>query len=235
MAFLILSPFLHAAEAEQRPSPDPSKKIRRVGPDLYELGNLRIDAEKRRITCPGRINMDRGGPIELLACTDRGKLHETILVLDVEPLHLQLALLLLDLKMGRNPAVQYPEGSSESERDPGDTVAIRVRWERKAEGEGEAETIEHPAHDLLYNVKKERPMQPARWAFIGSRHVRGRFGAKVTGSLVVTYHDPLGVLELALEEVNSDIWYEANARVIPEVGTKVEMIIQAPKKKEEKE
>jgi hypothetical protein len=232
---VLFSPFLHAAETQERPSPDPSKEVRRIGPDLYELGNLRIDAKKRTITCPGRINMDRGGPIELLACTDRGKRHETILVLDVEPLHLQLALLLLDLEMGRNPAVKYPEGSSENERPVADTVAIRVRWKQEGEGEQEAKTIEHPAHDMLHNVKKERPMQPARWAFIGSRHVRGQFGAKVTGSLVVTYHDPLGILELALEEVNSDIWYEANAKVIPEVDTEVEMIIQAPKKKERQE
>jgi hypothetical protein len=232
---VFLSPVLQAAESKQPSPPDAAQKIRRVGPNLYELGNVRIDAGARTISCRGRINMDRGGPIELLACTERGKRHETILVLDVEPLHLQLALLLLDLDMGRNPAVKYPEGSSENERDAADTVSIRVRWKENAAGKDEAETVEHPAHDLLYNVKKKRVMQPARWAFIGSRQVQGKFGAKMTGSLVVTYHDPLGILELALEEVNSDIWYEANARVIPEVGTEVDMIIQAPEKEDGRE
>ena len=215
------------AAGEEKSTDRVRKEIQRTGPHTYKVGAVNIDAKARTIRCPGRINMNRGGPIELLACTEKGKLHETILILEVEPLHLQLALLLLDLNMGRNPAVEYPEGSSERRRDPADTVAISVRWEKNGEEDVDAEVVERPAHELLYNVKKERPMQPARWAFIGSRQVRGRFGAKMTGSLVVTYHDPLGILELALEEVNSDIWYEANAKTVPEVGTKVEMIIRA--------
>ena len=223
---------LSSAERRSGRMGEASELIRKVGPEQYELGNLRIDAEERSIRCPGSINMDRGGPIELLACTKGGKVHESILVLDVEPLRLQLALLLLDLEMGRNPAVEYPEGSPELERRPADTVAIQVSWKETGRKEGKGNEIFRPAHELLYNVKKKRVMQEARWAFIGSRKERGRFAAGVTGSLIVTYHDPYGILELALEEVNSDIWYEANSKVLPPVGTGVELTIRASRKDE---
>ena len=203
--------------------------VRQVGPHRYAVGRLLVDLERQAIRCPGRINMAKGGPIELLACVPGGKVHESVLVLDAEPLHLQLALLLLGLEPGRNPAVQYPAGAPESSREPGDMVELYIEWSESAGGqESGARIVRRRADELLYNVRSRRPMGETLWVFTGSRWVEGRFAADMEGSLIATYRDQLPILELSLEEVNDDIWYEANEGMVPPVGTEVELIIRVP-------
>lgn len=205
-------------------------EARKIGAHLYALGNLTIDAEKRIVRCPGAVNMSEGGPIELLACRPEGKVHESVLTLDVAPLDLQAALLLLDLAPGRNPGVRYPDGDDELSRPPGDMVDIYVEWDQAAEDGKAAQRVRRRADEMLHNVVTEQPMQGTQWVFTGSRWVEGRFGAEFDGSLVTTFHDPYAILELPLREVNDDVWYIVSKDVVPAVGTEVEVIFQAPGK-----
>ncbi len=203
-------------------------KPRRIGPNRYMLGQLLIDTRERTIRCPALVNIREGGPIELLACLETGRVHESVLVLRARPLHVQIALLLLGLSPGRNPAVHYAEGAPELELEPGALLELALEWEAPAEGNRPARKVECQAHELLRNVETGRPTEPMQWAFIGSRWLDGQFGAEVDGSVVVTYHDPFAVLELAHEEVNDDIYFHADGKVLPAPGTRAELIIQAP-------
>ena len=230
LACLMLWPAgpLSAAAAPQAGPPPAEPRIRKIGPDTYQIGTVRLDAAARTVRCNGHVNMDRGGPIELLACLTRGKAHESVLTLDVVPMDLQLALLLLDLAPGANPAVRYRPDGPEAGRPPGDRVTILAEWPLPA-AEGEepaARTVR--AEKLLLNVQTRQPAPEARWVFLGSRLVGGRFGADVDGSLVTTFHDPLAILELADETANDDTYYEVNAELCPPVGTPVALIIRAP-------
>jgi hypothetical protein len=201
--------------------PEVRPAVRRLGPGLYAVGNATIDVERRAVRCPARVNMRRGGPIELLACLAEGKVHESVLVLDVAPLDLQIALLLLGLEPGRNPAVHYAEGEAHPTRE-GSPVRLKVKWAGPGKSEQPVD-----AGLLLRNVKTGGTAEGARWVFTGSRWVEGRFGASIEGSLVVAYHDPLALLELQAEEVNDDVYFNANEAAIPEVGTEAEFIIEA--------
>ncbi len=200
--------------------------IKKLGPHLYRVGTIELDAGRRTIRCPGRVNMDAGGPIELLACLPTGKTHESVFTLDVEPMHLKVALLLLGMREGRNPAYPYPEGDPEGNESPGETVQIDVEWERADDEEGRK--IRRPAGNFLYNVQAESALQDAEWVFLGSRQWQGRFGAESDGSLITTYHDPLAILELAHPTVRDDIYYFVNEELCPPVDTPVELIIRAP-------
>ena len=200
---------------------------RKIGPGLYALGKVTIDARKRTIRCPGRVNMRQGGPIELLACLETGKVHESVLVLDCKPLHVQLALLLLDLKPGRNPAVDYPKETPEAAKDPGDLVNIFVEWSGPGEKDEPPRKVRRRAGELLRYVDTSKAAGPQKWAFIGSLWAGKRFGADIDGSVIVTFHDSLAILELAATEVNDDIHFNANEKALPKVGTKVELIVQA--------
>ena len=204
------------------------KQVRRIGPHLYELGAVTIDAKSRTVRCSGRVNMAEGGPIELLACLPRGKVHESVLTLDVEPLDLQVALLLLGLEPGRNPAAQYPDGSPELEKAPGDMVEVCVEWQEPAPEGTDKVTVRRRADELLYNVAARQPLDATTWAFVGSCWVRERFGADIEGSLIATYHDPLAILELPVGLVNDDTWCTVRSDAVPPAGTKVELIIQQP-------
>jgi hypothetical protein len=222
-------------------------EVRKLGKDLYAVGAVTVDAARREIRCPGRVNM-REGQLELLACTPRGKRHESLLVLDVRPLHLHLALLLLEAEPGRNPGVDYAEDSPIRKLKPGDQVTIRVGWDEKVQGQEALRRRTVRAEELLWNVQAKRPMKPTTWVFQGSRMVEDRvrlpgpegaepkwgsvllYGADVEGSLVTTYHDPIGILENPLKTVNADTWYEPHKKLVPAEGTPVEMIIGVPKK-----
>ena len=233
---------------EQAPPEQPV--IRKIGPDLFQVGALRLDAKKRTIRCPGKVVMSEGGPLDLLASLPTGKTYESIFALSMRPMDLQVALLLLGLEPGRNPAYKYPEGSADLQRKPGDEVLIYVEWQPKPKpGAGDQSAasdapkvaakeeapapVRVPAEQFLLNQKTKQPMTDAHWAFLGSRIVDGRFGADLEGSLIATYHDPLSILELAHHAINedqyTDMTYAINAGICPPVGTPVDLVIEAPR------
>jgi hypothetical protein len=202
-------------------------RVERVGPHLYRLGTVLLDAEAREVRCPGRVNMQEGGPIELLACLPHGKTHESVFALDIAALDLQLALLLLDLHEGVNPAVPPADGAPDAQVPPGDAVRITVEWADDGSAEDE-EPHRAPAGRFLRNVQTDSVLGRADWVFLGSIMTEDGLAAGVTGTLVTTFHDPVAVLELAHETVNEDVYYFVNERLCPPVGTPVELIIRDP-------
>jgi len=113
---------------------------------VFQIGNVIMDTNTREVTAPGKINMP-SGIIEYFACAKLGKTHESLMVLDIEPIHLQVALLTLGMK----------EGSSlRTQGDPripkGDPAEIWVEWELADK------RFRHRAEDLIYNVRKPLTM-----------------------------------------------------------------------------
>ena len=233
------------SDREARPAAGQQPPARKIAPHLYRIGAVVINSKERTVRCPGRVNMEAGGPVELLACLPRGKVHESVFTLDLEPVDLQVALLLLDMQAGRNPSVEYPEDSPELSKPPGDEALIFVEWREPSRDDGEhdgaellhdgAELLRVRAEEFLYNVQTERAMTETTWVFLGSRLLDGAFGADLDGSLITTFHDPLAILELVLPTVNDDVYYFVNEERCPPVGTPVELIIRAPQKREETE
>lgn len=226
-----------AALAGEPPRPDaPAERpaIRKIDEHRFQVGTVVIDAAARTVRCRGEVNMSEGGPIELLACTESGKVHESIFILDLNPLDLQVALLLLDMQLGRNPDCEYYEDDPDRLRDPGAEAVLTVEW-GAADAEGEPERRRERAERFLYDVEKKRVLEDVKWVFIGSRMVEGRFGAELGGSLIATYRDPLAILELRHPTVNDDIWYETNKELCPPVGTPVELVIEAPVESDEED
>src|ERR1700690_2742862 len=80
--------------ATERPlvTGDASKFIR--------LGTVLVDADDKAVIATGHVNQVEGA-IELLACGERGKTHESVFALDVYPVDLQTALLLVGAKYGK--------------------------------------------------------------------------------------------------------------------------------------
>lgn len=187
--------------------------ITEVGDGLYKLGKLDLDLNKKTITIYGKVNMV-AGLIELLACTKIGKVHESLLVMDVEPIHLQTALILLGLEF---------KGGIRYQGDPltpkGDPVQILVEWN------SEGKTKRCRAEDLVYNRAKQSTMEHTNWIFSGSRMKNGVFMAQSTGTLIVTYHDPDAIIDNPLPEGKDDTVYISNSQVIPPKGTEIKMII----------
>lgn len=196
------------------PAPAPGEPAaERLDEDRLRIGKLIINQRTRTITAPAVINM-REGPIEYLAVTPEGKRHESLLVIDDRPLHLQVALMMLGLEPGEAVA---KVGSSATPVGPGLTLGLR--W--KSEGK----TVRKPAAMLVRNAIKEEPVRRSDWIFSGSALTAGELAADIEGSFIATYRTPSAIINNALPEGSDDTAYEVNSSLCPPEGTAVELLL----------
>ena len=211
---------LVASDETQSTQTSPSlPEAEKIGENLYRIGRLTVDMAKREVTVRGWINMNKGA-IEYLACCAGGKLHESELVLDTKPMHLQIALILLGLE---------PKGNFEYQGDPsspkGDPVEIWAQWK---DGD-EMKNVR--AEQMILDSKKETPMKDTQWIFTGSAIFNGRFVADIEKSLIATYHDPAAIINNPLPEGADDTVYAVNSKLVPKRGTSVVLTIKAVEEK----
>src|ERR1700731_2169644 len=98
----------------------------KIGEHRYRIGRVLVDTAEKIVRVPCRVNMHRG-MIEFMAVASEGKLHESVLLAEAEPLHIHLALLLLGLEPGQG--ARY-HGDLETPSGPG--VEARVEWKAPA-------------------------------------------------------------------------------------------------------
>ena len=207
----------------QAPSQATEEKppIKKLAENIYQIGNIIVDGEKKEISFDGWVNMSEG-MVELLACAPGGKTHESVLVFDVEPFHFQIALLLVGLECG---------GGLKYQGDPatpkGDPVDIFVRWTDPVD----SKDVSVRGEDLVFDIQKKRAMKRTHWVFAGSRVIDGVFVAQADKSLVTTYHDPNTILDNPLPTGADDTVYQVNSAVVPPVGTKVKVMVKPYEKR----
>ncbi|MHC5037557.1 MAG: YdjY domain-containing protein [Planctomycetota bacterium] len=230
---------------------DPAPKV-----PYLEIGKVKLFRSEKRIEVTGFVAVQRN-LIELFACAEGGKAHESVLVLDCRPSNLNLAMKLLGLKDGgqvkvvRKVIVQKDGKEVEEKRevleengpnflgDPrrpeGDRVIVTVRW-----GKGEKKK-EVRAEDMIYERVRKRSMPRAGWIYTGSRFVknprthREEIIADHSKTLMTTWHDPDSLLDNPLPDGGDDEVYFANPDVVPARGTPIVMEIRVPTDKERKE
>ena len=190
-----------------------SVQLQEISKNSYRLATILIDTEKREIQIPGKVNMDTG-LIEVFACASFGKLHESVLVLDVVPYYLQVSLLLLGLNS--TELNEYLEN-----KEKADLVEIYVEWEK------DGKQVRYNAEDLIFNIKDSCSMKHTKWVFIGSKIINGRFMADENRSLITTYNDPFTIIDNPLKDGNNDEVYFANSKIIPPKNSSVNLIIKA--------
>jgi len=188
----------------------------RISENVYRIGKVIVDLKGRTVTCPAKINMQRG-LVEYLAVATRGKLHESVLEVDARPLHIQLGLIMLGLE---------PQGGLRYQGDTklpkGPPVDVWISWEKAGT------EVKLPAEQLLWDLNKKRPMEVNPWVFSGSMVTIAGFAADSEKSLIATYRDPVALINNRLPTGSDDTVYVANHRVLPREGTEVQLVIHAP-------
>jgi hypothetical protein len=220
IAIFIFSSVVYAQERQEADKTKPQSSdsaqppISKIGDNLYQLGTITLDSKKRELRIPGTVNMQKG-VIEVLACAPGGKVHESVLVLDVVPYHLQVALLLLGL--------QYV-GGLEYQGDPrtpqGDSVEVWVSWK-----DGTKEVTVR-GEEMVWDVVRNTTMEQTPWIFVGSKMNQGTFMADLEKSLITTYHDPFTILDNPLTTGSNDELYRVNEQLVPPKGTPVTVTLK---------
>lgn len=184
-----------------------------IGDEQYRLGKVTVDLKARTLTCAGTVNMPRG-TIEYFACAPHGKLHESLLSVDVRPLHLQLGLILLGLE---------PKGGLRYQGDTqppkGSPVDIFVSWTRAGR------PVKARAEEMIWDMVRKQPMGANPWVFSGSAIDKDGFVADRKLSLIGTYRDPEAILNNGLASGSDDTAYKVNERIVPPYNTPVTLTL----------
>lgn len=213
--------------AEPKPIPPPG--IREISPGVFQVGGVKLEREARRVSFPVKLNMTNG-PIEYLLVTTAGKTHESLLTTDIEPQHLQVAMLLLGAKgMQAAPLTNAPAGGPITQalggRNPplpGDAVSVEVSW--KQGGRSERKRIEA----LVLNKRANEPMSAGPFTFTGSRLWQGKFVAQTDGSLIAIITDPDAVFNNPRPNRDADDTWVVHAPSVPSADTGLELSITMP-------
>lgn len=210
-------------------------------PDLgkaFAAQGIHLDVEHGVCAIPVSVQI-REDLLEYLLVNPRGAQHESTFVTDIVPSQLNVALLALGVKPGRN-ATWVP-------RDPPPTREQLKNGERayqvKApEGDGfylyaawksGAETYFYRVEDLLLDRATGQSMRRHKWVYLGSRMVKSRegdaqeaFAADLEGNLinVALFEQGNTLLTAALPECLEQTIWMTNYWLVPQQGAHVELV-----------
>ncbi|MDF1660358.1 MAG: YdjY domain-containing protein [Planctomycetota bacterium] len=117
-----------AKKQDEKPGDKPkSKKPGDGKKTVTKLPGINIHRTEKLIEIEGFICRQKSSQLEVLACTKKGKTHESLLLLNCAAEHLQLGLLLFGLK----PVPQVKTFGEVKALDKGSKVVIEVEWTEK--------------------------------------------------------------------------------------------------------
>jgi hypothetical protein len=225
-AFCAALPTMRAVE----PVPGaPESAIKDLGNGVYEIGNLRLDQQQRTAVFPGAVNMDKGA-LEYLLVTKEGPTHESLLISDITPSDLHLAMVLLGAKgagiqapapADAPPAQITAEYLKYARPLTGDRITISVEWQDR-----KGEKKKAPVEDWIYmsNTKKPAPRGP--WIYNGSMFgTNGHFLAQSEGAFAALVTNPSALINNPRKGNNDDQIWEVNQKVVPPAETPVQIVV----------
>jgi hypothetical protein len=221
LAHAALSPHILAAESAQDDAGrESAKKLVRIAKDA----EVWIDSGKRTVIVGGEVCL-REGMLEMFACPQGTKEHESIIAVNTKAYIVHAALLAVNARPG-TPVRFDPEYAPAS----GSEVDVRVVW---LGDDGKENTV--AAQEWVRNVKTQKAMQHP-WIFAGSgfwedEETGKRYYYAEGGELICVSNFPTATLDVpvASSQANAELLFEAYTERIPPRGTKVKLLL-SPKK-----
>lgn len=191
-----------------------------------------FDDGKKRVIIEAAVCL-REGPLELLLCRKQTKEHEAILHADINAADVHTVLVLTKAKAG-SPVHWQPEYKPAS----GTTIRIWLEYKNK---KGEMVTV--AAKEWVRNFRTRKQLE-SDWVFAGSRFFRDPEDPKKepyymanNGDVISVANFPDSMLDLPIQssKENADLSFEAWTERIPDVGTKVNVILEPVIEEEKKD
>lgn len=191
-----------------------------IGPGLFKLGEVLLDKNLRTVRFPAVVNL-REGNIEYVVVTTSGKTHESIFKTEAQPLHIQLALLLLGARGNTNALPEDP-----TKPLPGNPIVVEVNW--KAEAKAGSELRSFRAEHFVHDRRTQRVLAAGNWAYTGSRIREDGFAAQVDGSIVSLITDPDALINNPRPGREDDDNWLVRTNDLPALNIPVELILRLP-------
>lgn len=219
---ILASGLLMAQSAPPSERKTPGKKstvaeVKSLPNGNIQLGKLTLNRQEGCLSFPAKLHDPDTGALEVLISTPEGRIHETLLITDVLPIHLQTMLYLLGAKNG--PRTKDKTGNQ------GDLVDIDLAWV-DATGKKHREPIER----WVVNNVTGKNMKRRGWVFTGSIATEKQLQADVEGNLVIVYSIGSTILDIPSREGEDDIFFSvdykrAKKQPAPTFGGDVQVIV----------
>jgi hypothetical protein len=232
--------------AQGRLTPNEQKNADQVplNPALEEaikklkMPGVTINLAERCVDLDGKICLGKG-MLELVACTNGTKEHESIVAIESRPMHIHTALLLLGADPG-NPAIRRKSDGDDNRLlfvpPQGDAIDVLLVFPDKS-----GKLSEHPIYEFISRAPAETPLPinatgnkdagkfPTHsFIFAGSHLVENGPGPRKylsdeSGNVIsiVTFGDELLCLSGVHSNQKDQLMWQVNATGLPAVGTKV--------------
>ena len=199
-----------------------SGRVKKIGADLYRVGNVTIDSKLQVAAFPAKVNQIVG-LIEYALVTDSGKVHESFLSTKISPGDVHVAMLLLGVK---------PPGN----------VTVEIAWQ--ADGEWVRKSISNCIAQYPLEVASEQEdketeksfkLKSSSWTWAGSRvRPSGVLAADESGSILSLQPDmdALSLIDPMTDtsRFGSHVW----SKQVPKIDSVVQIFIR-PIEKEKNE
>jgi hypothetical protein len=204
--------------AGDKPSAELKERVKQVGPGMYRVGDVTVDAKLGVAAFPAKVNQ-LVGLIEYALVTETGKVHESFLSTKVRPSDIHAAMLLLGIK---------PNGG----------VSVDVGW--KVGGKWVRKPIPDCIGQYPLEAASERDdkvtdksfdTKSRDWKWTGACLRNGKLTADVSGSILSLQPDTdaLALIEPMVDtgRFGTHVW----PKRVPKLGQAVQVFIRLTKPK----
>lgn len=217
--------------AEPETTPPTAKKplVQKLKDGNYQIGKITFNKDTRAITLPARTNIVVADTFleYLLVHLNGEKVHESLLVSEADPTHLNIALKLLSYKESPElfrvdkadgtPSDKYPVVADEIRKAA--RFGIFVTWK----DQGVEKT--RPITQWIQHNGNKKAMPATPWVYNGSYVHNSKFKAKLTGSMFSIFPDSGAVANYPGDDRDDDtIWVPAAN--LPREGSAVKVTLK---------
>ena len=194
-----------------------------IGGGRYRVGAVQIDKNQSSASFPAKINQVEGS-LEYLLVTPGGSTHESLLVTDVSPKQLHVAMLLLGAQTSKSKSEPAPgqinaDFLRNAPAPEGHPVQITATWQDKER------TLSTPVEDWILHTGLQRSAERGPWIYTGSYIREGSFLAELDGCFAALVHNPSALINNPRQGRDDDSAWEPHRQQIPAAGTPVEITI----------
>jgi hypothetical protein len=169
------------------------------------------------------------GLLEFAIVHQNGKIHESLLVTDISPFHLNVALKLLRYKASEElfpildedwkPTKEFPKVSDDVKAAA--RVEILVSWKKEDGTTGKA-----ALNDWIYHTTTEKPIRATPWIYSGSYVHNGAFQAQSTGDIGAIFTANSALFNYPGQDRELDTVWIPTPKRVPPVDTPVTITIK---------
>jgi hypothetical protein len=156
-----------------------------LSPGVFQLGAIRIEKATNSVTFPAIVNLGKESSsdlLEYLMVTPEGSTHESLLVCEVPPRDIHLAMVLLGAKGMTRTGTSAPAGRIDADflaqapKLSGEKVHLIATYKRP---DGTEAAV--PVEEWILNAKTKKPATKGPWIYNGSYFLENKFMAQSQG------------------------------------------------------